>query len=496
LRPLEIGKNRGRILSAREFFFMSVLIFLLPPPKFMSKLIFMKRNVPNEKEAEPVRRARADHVLHRGFRVGKLGIGLTGSYLGYQLQNLFLGGGRREERRKSFNNRTARKIRVELQSLKGPAMKLGQALSMQSHLLPEDVIKELANLQMRAPAMHPSLARAQFKASLGKFPEDVYRDFTPEPFAAASLGQVHRAVTKAGEQVAVKIQYPAIRSAIENDFKMIRSTAFLGRLTGHIPSSVITELEQGILRETDYLAEADSIDFFREQLKPLPYVTIPVVFRQLSTDRVLTMSRLEGEPLTDFLARKPTYEVRNLVGARLMALFIYQFHTVNAIHADPHPGNYLVAANGAIGLVDFGCVKKFSPRIIELNQCFRDHVWTRGEEQARRILMLGCGPEILKRPRVARRLLKDAIELYMMVSPAKSGARNVVDFSDGNVLKKCAEIGNRNFRDKLAYPEFVFSSRAEFGLYNVLHLLGAKIDITAVEAELNSLAAPEPGKLS
>ena len=365
---------------------------------------------------------------------------------------------------------------------------------MQSHLLPEEVIKELANLQMRAPAMHPSLARAQFKASFGKYPEDVYRDFTPEPFAAASLGQVHRAVTKAGEQVAVKIQYPAIRSAIENDFKMLRSTAFLGRLTGHIPGSVITELEQGVLQETDYLAEADNIDFFRERLKPLPYVKVPGVFRQLSTDRVLTMSYLDGEPLMEFLARKPTYELRNLVGARLMALFIYQFDTVNAIHADPHPGNYLIDANGTIGLVDFGCVKKFPPRIIELNQCFRDHVWTQGEEQARRILRLGCGPKIFKRPLVARRVLKDAIDLYTMLSPGESGARNVVDFSDGNVLKKCAEIGNRNFRDKLAYPEFVFSSRAQIGLYNVLHLLGAKLDITAIDAELNSLATPEPTK--
>ena len=442
-----------------------------------------------------MKRAYTETGLHRGLRLGKLGFSLTGSYLGYQLQNLFLNGETRDERRKSFQSKTSRKIREELQSLKGPAMKIGQALSMQSHLLPEDVIKELANLQMQAPAMHPSLARAQFKASLGKYPEDVYRDFTPEPFAAASLGQVHRAVTKAGEQVAVKIQYPAIRSVIENDFKMLRSTAFLGRLTGHVPASVIAELEQGILQETDYVAEADNIDFFREHLKPLPYVKVPDVFRQLSTDRVLTMSYLDGEPMMEFLARRPAFEVRNLVGARLMALFNYQFHTVKAIHADPHPGNYLIDANGAIGLVDFGCVKRFSPRIIELNQCLRDHVWTEGEEQARRILSLGCGPEIFKRPRVAKRVLEDAIDLYVMLFPSSSGTRNIVDFSDGSVLKKCAEIGNRNFRDKLMYPEFVFTSRAEMGLYNVLHLLGAKLDLTAIEAELNGLATREPAKI-
>jgi hypothetical protein len=110
------------------------------------------------------------------------------------------------------------------------------------------------------------------------------------------------------------------------------------------------------------------------------------------------------------------------------------------------------------------------------------------------MLTLACGPKIFKRPRVARRLLRDVIDLYAMLSPGESGARNVVDFSDGNVLKKCAEIGNRNLRDKLAYPEFVFSSRAELGLYNVLHLLGAKLDLTAIDAELNSLGTPETAK--
>jgi hypothetical protein len=108
---------------------------------------------------------------------------------------------------------------------------------------------------------------------------------------------------------------------------------------------------------------------------------------------------------------------------------------------------------------------------------------------------LGCGPEIFKRPRVAKRVLEDAIDLYVMLFPSSSGTRNIVDFSDGSVLKKCAEIGNRNFRDKLMYPEFVFTSRAEMGLYNVLHLLGAKLDLTAIEAELNGLATREPAKI-
>lgn len=442
-----------------------------------------------------MKRAYTERGLHRGFRIGKLGFGLTGSYIGYQLQNIFLDAEKREERRKLFKSRTARKIREELQALKGPVMKLGQALSMQSHVLPEVVINELANLQMRAPAMHPSLARAQFKGSFGQFPEEVFRQFASEPFAAASLGQVHKAVTKAGEPVAVKIQYPAIRSAVENDFKLLRSTTFLGRFTGHIPASVIEELEQGILQETDYLNEARNIDFFRDRLKPLPYVKIPTVHKQLSTDRILTMSYLEGEPLMDFINRKPSRELRDQIGSRLVTLFNYQFFSVHAVHADPHPGNYLIDPNGNIGLVDFGCVKKFSPRIVELNRLLRERAWTKGEEESRRILRLACGSEILGRPRVARRLLKDSIAFEEMLSPDPSAKRTVIDFGDGSILKKCAELGNKNFRDKLAYPEFVFTSRAQIGLYNILHLLKAKIDMTATEAELNSLITSEPSSL-
>src|SRR5262249_45862549 len=153
-------------------------------------------------------------------RLGKLGLTLTGSYLGYQAQNLFLAQEQRSERQHRFQRKASRRIRQELQTLKGAAMKIGQIFSLQTHALPEDAIEELANLQMHAPAMHPTLARAQFKSSIGKYPEEVFRDFDPEPFAAASLGQVHRAVTLTGENVAVKIQYPAIRASIESDFKL------------------------------------------------------------------------------------------------------------------------------------------------------------------------------------------------------------------------------------------------------------------------------------
>jgi predicted unusual protein kinase regulating ubiquinone biosynthesis (AarF/ABC1/UbiB family) len=431
--------------------------------------------------------------IGRGFRIGKLGLSLTGSYLGYQFQNLFLDERERPEKQKSFQKKAAQQIRKELESLKGPVMKLGQILSMQSQALPEEVLSELANLQMRAPGMHPTLARAQFKASFGKFPEEVFRRFSPEPFAAASLGQVHRAVTKAGEDIAVKIQYPAIRTAIEHDFKLLRSASFPARLTGHATEAMILEVERGMLQETDYVNEGRNIDFFREQLELLDYVRVPRVHWDLSTDRILSMSFIVGEPLPDFLAEnKPSQETRNVLGIRLLELFNLQLHRMDQIHADPHPGNYLIGSDGTIGLVDFGCVKKFSPEFIELMHAFEERAWLRGDEHARRMAYLIWGPQAASKPQLARKLLEQAIEFYGMLFPPANSKSAVVDFRNDKILNAMFRIWNNCLRAKTVNPEFAFYTRAEMGLYNLLHLLRAKIDTSAALVKFyERLAAKE-----
>lgn len=421
--------------------------------------------------------------IGRGFRIGRLGLSLTGSYLGYQFQNLFLNARERPQKRKSFQAKAARQIREELESLKGPVMKLGQMLSMQSHLLPEEVLSELANLQMRAPAMHPTLARAQFKASFGKFPEDVFRSFGVEPFAAASLGQVHRAVTKDGQDVAVKIQYPAIRTAIEDDFKLLRSAALPARVSGHATEAMIAEVERGMRQETDYVNEGKNIDFFRAQLKSL--VRVPFVHWDLSTDRILTMSFVSGQPLPDFLARKkPGQEARDRIGAQLLRLFDLQLHHIHVIHADPHPGNYLIDENGTIGLVDFGCVKRFSAEFIEVMRAFEQRIWLQGEEHARRLARLIWGPAVFDKSRLARKLLKDSIDFYEMLFPPPTGRSAVVDFGDAKILTAMFRIWNECLRSKTVNPEFAYYARAEMGLYNLLHMLRAKLDTCAVLAKL------------
>ena len=238
--------------------------------------------------------------VKRTARILQLGAGLAGKLPCPPFQRPFLDKERADDEKEALGRKSAKKVREELQGLRGPIMKIGQALSMQTHFLDPNTVSELSALQMHAPPMHPALMRAQFKSALGKYPEEVFRSFETEPFAAASLGQVHWAVTKNGEEVAVKIQYPAMREAIESDFTALRTAGFAARITGHLQESVIREAQRGIVEETDYIKEARNIEFFGKALAPLEFVRVPKVLRELSSDRVLTMSRVPGIAFAGF----------------------------------------------------------------------------------------------------------------------------------------------------------------------------------------------------
>jgi hypothetical protein len=430
-------------------------------------------------------------AVARGFRLGKLGLSLMGSYMGYQLQNLLLGEGERAQRQSRFQKKASQRVRRELGVLKGPAMKLGQLLSMQTEILPEEALQELATLQMQAPGMHATLARAQFKSSLGKFPEEMFRKFDPEPFAAASLGQVHRAVTLKGEKVAVKIQYPAIRSAIETDFKLLKSAMLPTQLTGHVPAALIEEIRRGILEETDYLREAGNLEFFRKGLSGLEYMVIPQVYRELSTDRVLTMSYVEGESLGDFLKRKPSDAMRNLLGTRILEMYRTQLYRLNALHADHHPGNYLFQSDGHIGLVDFGCVKRMSFNLSELDNCQWRRSWRESEAAARHFLALAYGPRAPYSR--ARKMLPVVERMSDLFYPQSASADIVIDYRNPKSYARFREFNRQHQKLMLQYklinPEFAFLVRANVGLGHLLHELGATINISELRRRVPAVPA-------
>jgi len=420
--------------------------------------------------------------VRRATRLMQLGAGLAGSYLAYQLQRPFLGEDHANGQREALKRKQAKRVRHELQTLRGPIMKLGQALSMQTHFLGAEMIEELSALQMHAPAMHPTLMRAQFKAALGKYPEELFRLFEPEPFAAASLGQVHWAVTKDGDEVAVKIQYPAMREAIESDFQALRAAGFAARLTGHLQDCVIDEVQRGILEETDYLKEARNIDHFKKALAPLTFIRVPKVFKELSSDRVLTMSRIAGTRLQDFLKTNPSQELRDKLGTGLTRLFFFQLFCVKALHADPHPGNYLLNSDGTIGLVDFGCVKYLKPEVGRCYAQFWSREWGYDSRMYKEIIRVVFGPKISpEEPRVRRCM--NSIRLFYDEFHPLDNTNRVLELADPKFMDGLAKLAKTLVKNKFLSPEFVFLSRTESGMCNLLHILKARVATTRIALE-------------
>jgi predicted unusual protein kinase regulating ubiquinone biosynthesis (AarF/ABC1/UbiB family) len=426
--------------------------------------------------------ARKETAATRALKMAAMSAGVTGSYLGYLAQSAFLGEEKRQEKLRSAHAKAGRRIANDLQAMRGPAMKLGQMLSVQSGVLPEEALLELSTLQRDAPGMHPSLVRAQFKASMGAPPERVFKSFEETPFAAASLGQVHRAVTREGHTVAVKIQYPGIHDAIKNDFKWFRAVSAASQMKRYVPEIVVQELETHIVAETDYKREAENIAFFERALAPLEYVEIPRVYAELSGDTVLTLTMVKGEPIDEFLARRPSQKIRDLVGERLLELYYYQVLKLGAFHADPHWGNYLFRADGTIGLVDFGCVKYLSPEFVEnlravflysgdrTSAAFRDLLHKRYALKGARLS-----------PKMIRALVRMSQDFYGKVYPPEVERENdKFDFADAAIVKDYVRETHNLMHAKGVLPEYVFLGRSESGLYNTLHRLKARVRTSAL----------------
>jgi predicted unusual protein kinase regulating ubiquinone biosynthesis (AarF/ABC1/UbiB family) len=408
--------------------------------------------------------------------------GVTGSYVGYLAQRVFLGADARERKLKATHTRAARRMTSELLTLRGPAMKLGQTLSLQAGLLPEEMLAELATLQMSAPGMHPTLARAQFKAAMGKPPEELFRSFAPEPFAAASLGQVHHAVTREGARVAVKIQYPGIQAAVANDFRWFRTVSKGAQVTRHIPAATLAELEQQIVAETDYGREAANLEYFRTKLAPLEFVSVPRAYRKYSGDGVITMELLTGEHLDEFLAGRPSQRLRDQLGARLVELFYFQLLEVEAFHADPHWGNYLFGKDGSIGLVDFGCVKYLDPQFVAGLRALYLYPGDRTGSGFQELLTERYALQGRKLAPAARKALaRFAENFYRTVYPPEVARDDQpFDFSSDQALRTYMRESANLARSRCALPEYLMMSRAETGLYATLHRLRARVPMSRI----------------
>jgi predicted unusual protein kinase regulating ubiquinone biosynthesis (AarF/ABC1/UbiB family) len=264
----------------------------------------------------------------------------------------------------------AEKLVSTLGELKGAAMKLGQAVSMDSEFLSPEVRQVIARLQNEAPPMPYEVVARVVREELGDAPEALFREFERTPLAAASLGQVHRAVLHDGRRVAVKVQYPGIADTLAGDMDnlglVVKTVSKASRLTDG--TAYFRELREEMLLETDYRREAGLCAAFARSVARLPELKVPDVIPERTAGRVLTLELLHGRTLKDWVVSAPSASERFRV-ARLLILAIYgPFFTHGEMHADPHPGNFMVLDDGRLGLLDFGSIKRFTPRFVDANR--------------------------------------------------------------------------------------------------------------------------------
>jgi predicted unusual protein kinase regulating ubiquinone biosynthesis (AarF/ABC1/UbiB family) len=264
----------------------------------------------------------------------------------------------------------AKLFRQALGSLKGPLMKVAQLLATIPQALPAEFAEELAQLQNEAPAMGWPFVRRRMAAELGADWQDRFRSFEKEATAAASLGQVHKAVTHDGEQVACKLQYPDMASAVEADLSQLKVLFALHRqMSKAIDTTEIAgEIGARLREELDYTREAGHMRLYKQVLADRPDIHIPDMHAGLSTRRLITMQWLEGRKLLEF--KDDTADVRNLLCRKMFEAWWRPFTSHGIIHGDPHLGNYTAWAHpdgqpGGLNLLDFGCIRVFPPSFVK-----------------------------------------------------------------------------------------------------------------------------------
>jgi predicted unusual protein kinase regulating ubiquinone biosynthesis (AarF/ABC1/UbiB family) len=275
---------------------------------------------------------------------------------------------RRAELDAAHQMRTAADVAAALGEMKGALMKLGQMASYLDDGIPEPVRDALASLQHDAPPMAPELCAEVVRAELGDVPERLFATWDPVPLAAASIGQVHRATTRSGLAVAVKVQYPgvddAIRADLVNTDLLFRALSLL--FPGLDPQPLVEELRARLVEELDYRIEADNQRLFAEYYAEHPYIHVPCVVEELSTGRVLTTELAQG---ARFAEVEGWSQSERDVAAEAIFRFVFRsIYRLGAFNGDPHPGNYLFGGGGRVSFLDFGLVKRYTPDEVRLFQ--------------------------------------------------------------------------------------------------------------------------------
>jgi predicted unusual protein kinase regulating ubiquinone biosynthesis (AarF/ABC1/UbiB family) len=289
----------------------------------------------------------------RATQFVKTGVKIGGNYLKYNAKKFIDPTTNKDE----LHQDNAGDIYASLSEMKGSALKVTQMLSMDKGMLPRAYREKFAMSQYSAPPLSGPLVVKTFRKLLGKSPQEIFDTFDMNAANAASIGQVHKA-TKNGKDLAVKVQYPGVAESIGSDLKMIRPIAIaMFGLNEKDVDRYMGEVREKLLEETDYNLELERSVEISQACSHIEGLFFPKYYPEYSSDKILTMDWLKGLHLNEFLQTNPSQEVRNRIGQILWDFYDYQIHTLRQVHADPHPGNFLMREDGTMGVIDFGCIK-------------------------------------------------------------------------------------------------------------------------------------------
>jgi len=383
----------------------------------------------------------------------------------------------------------ARDVYQSLSKLKGSALKIAQMMSMDKALLPRAYAEKFQMSQYSVPPLSGPLVIQTFMRSFGKSPQELYDTFSLTASNAASIGQVHKAVKK-GKTLAVKVQYPGVAGSIQSDLKMVKP--FAVKLMGLNEADVqlySAEVEARLLEETDYELELRRSMEISGACAALPDLIFPHYYPELSSRFILSMDWMPGLHLNEFLATNPSQEIRDRAGQALWDFYEFQIHNLRQVHADPHPGNFLLQPDGRVGVIDFGCIKEipdsfYHPYFSLINpEAIREEAATVKLFEALEFLHSSDGP--------AERRFFLPLFLKMISMLGKPFQGEYFDFGNDDYFN-----GIYGFAEELAaMPEVrqskkargskdgLYINRTYFGLYSLLNQLKARVRTHSVFLE-------------
>lgn len=385
--------------------------------------------------------------------------------------------------KKELHSDNATDIYESLSQLKGSALKVAQMLSMDKNLLPTAYQQQFAMAQYSAPPLSYPLVVKTVEQQLGRKPTELFDSFTSSAINAASMGQVHQATVER-KKLAVKIQYPGVADTVKSDLAMVKPIALrMFKINPSDYNEFIEEVQQRLLEEADYSLELKRSVELSQQCRVIENVVFPRYYPQWSSTKVLTMDWIEGEPLGVYLKNKSgTAEQNQKIGQALWDFYHYQIHYLRALHADPHPGNFIITPERKLGVIDFGCIKVIPAGFYKSYFKLLDQRILTDKALQERIFeeLHFIYPEDSEKERkFFQEMFLRLVELL-----GKPFSQSSFDFSNKKYFEELFKFGSeisvmKEFRKSTrarGVKDALYINRTYYGLYNLLHELKTRID--------------------